>query len=200
MLTGGNGDPHMSSSRSTTGTHDRSTGLNFKTRSGPDRVSGSQACLSETSVDRKQRCLRAPMGERTGAGGGGSFEAGGDGRGKGGIRLWADHLPARRSCWLRMLFNDLRRRRCPGTSKILGHGFAASFSASTECTSLPGKMNSNGLFQLKKLFEVHIVRLMLLTVQANALWNFGFGKDGGRSVAKSRIKDDSINKLDLSKA
>ncbi|CAL9177312.1 unnamed protein product [Musa hybrid cultivar] len=170
----------MGPSRSSTGTHDSSTAINLKTRSGPDRVSADRRWIGNRGV------LERPWAERSGAGGGGSFEAGGDGRGKGGIRLWADHLPARRSCWLRMLFDDPRRRRCPGTSKILGHGFAASFSASTECTSLRGKMNSNGLFQLEKLFEVHLVELMLLTVQANSLWNLGFCKYGGRSVAKSR--------------
>lgn len=36
------------------------------------------------------------------------------------------------------------------------------------------------------VISLSFIRLMLLTVQANALWNFGFGKDGGRSVAKSR--------------
>ncbi|CAL9119179.1 unnamed protein product [Musa acuminata var. zebrina] len=181
----------MGPSRSSTGTHDSSSAINLKTQSGPDRVSANRRWIRNRGV------LERPWAERSGAGRGGSFEAGGDGRGKGGIRLWADHLPARRSCWLRMLFDDPRRRRWPGTSKILGHGFAASFSASTECTSLRGKMNSNGLFQLEKLlFEVHglivalnftsFFLLMLLTVQANALWNLGFCKDGGRSVAKSR--------------
>ncbi|CAL9197219.1 unnamed protein product [Musa hybrid cultivar] len=44
----------MGPSRSSTGTHDSSTAINFKTH--------KSACLSETSVDPKQRCLRAPMG------------------------------------------------------------------------------------------------------------------------------------------
>lgn len=36
------------------------------------------------------------------------------------------------------------------------------------------------------VISLSFIRLMLLTVQANALWNLGFCKDGGRSVAKSR--------------
>ncbi|RWW05946.1 hypothetical protein GW17_00030760 [Ensete ventricosum] len=83
-------------------------------------------CNSMFPLDLEMRSTL--VGTRSGGGGGGFSEAGGDGRGKGGIRLWPDNLLARRSCWLRMLFDNPRRRRCPGTSKILGHGNSPNLS------------------------------------------------------------------------